>query len=230
MGPQQAIPNPFGVTVFGSAVTRIAPDIASIQACVSAVEQRPRDAFAKAKQGARTVQEYLRTVPAADFGASRLALTQKTRFVDGASQFAGYEAKISFRVRLSELDHVDEIAEALVASGANQIESLTFETTRLRELRAETRRLAVAAAFDKARDYCQAAGVALGPVRHIEDVDPRAPAAHAVVPGGAAADHDSDDRALDASLIEVGAAVYLAFEIAADDGRPQPPASALTHS
>lgn len=59
--------------------------------------------------------------------------------------FAGYQAKISIRISLSELDGVDEIAEKLVLAGANEIERISFETTKLREIRAEARRLAKAA-------------------------------------------------------------------------------------
>ena len=40
-GPQQAITNPFGITVFGSSVSRVAPDIASIRAAVSVLEPKP---------------------------------------------------------------------------------------------------------------------------------------------------------------------------------------------
>jgi hypothetical protein len=37
-GPQQAIANPFGITVFGSSIARVPPDMASIRAVVSVHE------------------------------------------------------------------------------------------------------------------------------------------------------------------------------------------------
>jgi uncharacterized protein len=214
VGPQQAVPNPFGITVFGSAVIRVEPDLASIRASVSAVEQKPAEAFTKARRGGRSVQDYLRTLRDAEFGASRIALTRAFRFTNGSNQFVGYEAKISFRIRLSDLDQVDKITEALVEAGANEIESVSFETSRLREVRAEARRSAIRAALDKAKNYCEAADVTLGAVRHIEDVNPMTLRMHEHMPrgggGGALAETDSDDGALDPSLIEVGAAVYVA--------------------
>ena len=60
IGPQQAVTNPFGITVFGSSVSRVPPHIASIRAAVSVLEQKPADAFSASKKSARDVQEFLR--------------------------------------------------------------------------------------------------------------------------------------------------------------------------
>ena len=90
------------------------------------------------------MQDYLRTVQHVEFGVSRAALTTHMRFVNGAQQFAGYYARISFRISLAELDRADEIAEGLVAAGMNEIERISFETSKLKEERAEARRMAVA--------------------------------------------------------------------------------------
>jgi uncharacterized protein YggE len=94
-GPQQAVTNPFGITVFGSSITRVPPDIASIKAAVSIVEQKPADAFFISKKHARAVQEFLRKQNVAEFGASRVALTRTIKMVNGVQQFAGYQARIT---------------------------------------------------------------------------------------------------------------------------------------
>ena len=47
-------------------------------------------------------------------------------------------------------------------AGANELTSVTFQTTRLKEVRADARRRAVAAAREKAELYCSAAGVSAG--------------------------------------------------------------------
>jgi uncharacterized protein YggE len=213
-GPQQAITNPIGVTVFGSATNRVYPDLVSIRGSVSSLEQKPSDAFSKAKRGARSVQDYLGTVQNAEFGVSRAALTREMRFVNGAQQFAGYNARISFRISLTELDRADEVAQGLVAAGMNEIERISFETSKLKEERAEARRMAVAAAVEKAENYCSAADVALGPIIHIEDVNPTVLQAHGHhAPHGPAAPEEDERGALDPSLIDIGGAVYVTFEI-----------------
>jgi len=213
---QQKIPNPFGITVFGSALKRVAPDVASIRASVSIIEKEAAAAFSKAKRGAQSVQEYLRKANITDFGTSRVALTRQLRFVNGVQQFIGYQAKISLRLMLDDLDHVDEMAERLVLAGANEIERIAFETTKLREVRAEARRKAMAAAFEKARNYCAAGGVELGRILHIEDVNPltvQAQEGHLARGSMPHIEEDDETRAIDPSLIEVGAAVLVAYAI-----------------
>jgi uncharacterized protein YggE len=214
-GPQQAITNPFGVTVFGSAINRVHPDLVSIRGSVSCLEQAPSHAFSKAKKAARTVQDYLQRLKIAEFGVSRAALTRQTKFVQNAQQFAGYQAKISFQISFKELDRADEVADGLVAAGMNEIERMSFETSQLKEERAEARRMAVGAAIEKARNYCSAAAVGLGRVLHIEDVNPmtvqgqQARGLHALP----TIQEDSDGPSLDPSLIEIGGAVFVTFEI-----------------
>jgi uncharacterized protein len=214
-GAQQAITNPFGITVFGSSISRVPPDIASIRAAVSVLEQKPSDAFSTSKKSARAVQEFLRKKNVAEFGTSRVALTRTMKFVNGVQQFAGYQARISFSILVKELDHVDELAEGLVSAGANEIERVVFETTKLKELRSEARRMAMSAALDKAKNYCAAGGVELGQILHIEDVNPLSLKAE-IARGGHGAgkdvnEYDGDAQAFDPSLIEVGAAVFVSY-------------------
>ena len=214
MDPKQAIRTPFGVTVFGSAISRIAPDLASLKVSVSRLEQKPADAFARARQGSQAVQECLRKARISEFGASRITLAQKHRFIGNEMKFLGYEAKVSFHVVLTELDRVEELLTALVTAGANEVDSVSFETTRLKEVRSEARRRAVAAAFDKAVNYCAAAGVSLGAVLHIEDVNPTVlQGREGHVRTEPQIDDDEGTRAFDPSSISVGAAVFVAYEI-----------------
>jgi uncharacterized protein len=216
-GPQQAITSPVGVTVFGSATNRVQPDLVSIRGSVACLEKKPPDAFTKAKQAARSVQDFLHRLKIAEFGVSRASLARQLRFVQGEQQFDGYAARISFRISFRELDRADEIAEGLVAAGMNEIERISFETSRLKEERAEARKMAVEAAVEKARNYCSAAAVALGRVLHIEDVNPMAVQANQARGGGAhgssGIQDESDGAALDPSLIEISGAVFVTFEI-----------------
>src|SRR5215212_2865271 len=161
-----------GVKVFGSAVVRVAPDTASIVVAVSRLEPKPEAAFAKAREGAQGVTAYLHKAGVQDFGSSRVTLSQEFRYANGENKFVGYQAKIEFHVVLREMDKVDAVLAGLIAAGANTLTSVTFQTTRLKELRAEARRRAVAAAREKAELYCGAAGIAAGRVLAIEDVNP----------------------------------------------------------
>jgi uncharacterized protein YggE len=84
----------------------------------------------------------------------------------------------------------------------------------------QARRLAVEAAKEKAAVYAEAAGVVLGSVIHIEDVDPQRLQARSQFHVGGLGqlprdpmEHDAAKESLDPKAIEVAAAVLLAFSL-----------------
>jgi len=203
---------PSGINVFGSAIIRVAPDIASLKFGVSRLEQKPRDAFNAARKGSKNVQEYLSKANINDFGSSRIMLSQSFRYINGESKFMGYQARVEFHVLLHDLDKLEEVLTSVVDAGANEITSTDLQTTRLKQLRAEARQKAVIAAREKAENYCQAAGVKLGEVRYILDINPdelRGREGHVVrepMP-----DEDVLVKAFDPGSIVVGGAVKITF-------------------
>ena len=171
MNNTQAIQNPLGVTVFGSAVLRVEPDIASLNFTVSHLEQHPKDALAATRETAQKVSQYLAQAGLANVGSSRINLSQSFRYIGGENKFLGYQAEVTFHLSLTDLDRMEEILVGVVDEGVNKIQ-VDFRTTRLKELRMDARRRAILAAREKAEVYCEAAGVTLGTVIHIEDVNP----------------------------------------------------------
>ena len=209
-----------GVKVFGSAVVRVAPDTASIAVAVSRIEKKPAAAFAKAREGAQAVTAYLHKAGVKDFGSSGVTLSQEYRYADDEDKFVGYRAKVEFNVVLREMDKVEPVLSELIAAGANVLHSVTFQTTRLKDLRADARRRAVAAAREKAELYCAAAGIAVGPVLAIQDINPEVVTGHSHSEGhtdreAAPADDTGEPGAIDPGAIVVGAAVNIVYGIAA---------------
>jgi uncharacterized protein YggE len=206
-----------GVRVFGSAVVRVSPDTASIVVAVSRTEQKPEAAFTKARQGAQAVSAYLHGAGVEDFGSSRITLSQEFRYANGEQRFIGYQAKIAFTVVLRDMDQVDRLLSGLIGAGANELTSVTFQTTRLKELRAEARRRAVGAAWEKAQLYCDAAGVTLGAVVAIEDQNPEVLTGRSeghVYMEPLPVDDTGDPSAIDPGAITVGAAVKVLYRLA----------------
>lgn len=209
---------PHGVKVFGSAVVRVAPDTASIVVAVSRLEQKPEVAFAKARDGAQNVTAYLHKIGVKDFGSSRVTLTQEFRYINGENKFVGYQAKLEFNVVLREMDKVEAVLTGLIAAGANILTSVSFQTTRLKDLRADARRRAVVAAREKAELYCTAAGVAVGPVLAIEDVNPetltnRGEGSMHTYREANPVEDAGEPGAIDPGAIAVGAAVNVVYGI-----------------
>ncbi|MEV7682426.1 SIMPL domain-containing protein [Streptomyces sp. NPDC088341] len=85
--------------------------------------------------------------------------------------FRGYECTASFVVEPRELDTLETVLVDIVEAGANQVDGVEFDVSTKKELRAQARTAAVAAAREKAALYAEAAGIRLGPVIHIKDVD-----------------------------------------------------------
>ncbi|GAA1819534.1 hypothetical protein GCM10009682_45100 [Luedemannella flava] len=112
------------------------------------------------------------------------------------------------------LDDVEPLLVDVVAAGANEIEGVDFDVLAKRELRAEARRKAVAAARAKADLYAEAADVRLGVVVHIEDVDPEQSAAGRYRGHAQAVATTAQDLA--PGHIVVSAAVVVGYALARD--------------
>ena len=213
----QSIRNPSGISVFGSYVMRVEPDVALVTFAVAHTKPEPPAAFAATRQAVADVRAYLRDadVPPANVQTSVVNLSADWQGYGKERVFLGYEARTSLSVRLTDLRRFEEILAGVVQAGANQIQGTEFQTTRLLELRAEARRGAFAAARRKGELYAEEAGVRLGEVLHVEDVNPdglRGRESH----GTADAALESEGDGLQASTpgsIQVQAAVQVMFAI-----------------
>jgi uncharacterized protein len=168
----QQITSPFGVTVFGSAIVRTMPDVAVIYLSVSEVKPHPKEAFQAVRKTAQHVQAFLSTAQVKESGSSKVSLTEEYRFQNNENKLIGYRTSVQFQVTISDLNRLEDILTGVVDAGANKIISINYQSARLKEIRAEARTQAFAAAQEKAEVYCKAAGVELGEVIHIEDVNP----------------------------------------------------------
>jgi uncharacterized protein YggE len=206
---------PSGVKVFGSAIVRVTPDTASILVGISRIEKKPKDAFAKARSGAQALHTYLHRAGVKDFGSSRITLSPRFEYNGRENRFVGYEAKIGYSIMLRDLDRVEEVLTGLIEAGANELTSVTFQTTQLKEIRADARRRAVAAAREKAELYGSAAGVSVGRVMAIEDVNPEELSGRyeGHVHREPVIDDPGELMAIDPGAITVGAAVNVVYAI-----------------
>ncbi|WP_430781925.1 SIMPL domain-containing protein [Actinoplanes sp. G11-F43] len=168
------IERPWGVTAYGAASVKSKPELVRTQFRVVRLEQTPSDAFAAANEAVRAVRQTLRRhdVPDSAVERSRLDLTSSWDGYGPNRKFLGYRCQAAFVVETGNLEDIQQLLVDIVAAGANEIESVDFDVAGKGEMRAEARRRAVAAARRKAELYAEAAGVRLGPVVHIEDVDP----------------------------------------------------------
>jgi len=76
----------------------------------------------------------------------------------------GYNLTQEIQVKVRDLDKVEDILDAGIAAGANQVGQLTFDIDDPSGLKKQAREKAFATAKEKAQDMAKAAGVGLGRV------------------------------------------------------------------
>ncbi len=212
----QQITEPIGVTVFGSTIIRVQPDIAVLNFAVTRTKSTPQDAFKSLHEGTASVRQYLAESAIQDVQSSRVQLSTEHEYIDGKHQFVGYKARTEFTVLLNKLDQLEAILTGIIAAGVNSLGSVDMQTTQLKDYRAQSREQAISAARTKAELYCKAADVKLGKVLHIEDVNPDSLRGYE---GHSYSEMELDEmdtiQAFDPGSIPVKAAVMMSFAIEA---------------
>jgi len=168
----QMVEHPWGVAAYGAASVKATPDLMRARFRVVRLEPTAAQSFATASDAVRSVRQTLRQHGVPDSSIQKSQLDLKSSWTFGSDRrFLGYECQAAFVVETRDLDGVQQLLVDLVEAGANEIEGVDFDVVGKADLRAEARRQAVATARRKAELYAEAAGVRLGPVLHIEDVD-----------------------------------------------------------
>ncbi|MEU7316155.1 SIMPL domain-containing protein [Streptomyces sp. NPDC007083] len=176
---QTKIDNPWGISVYGAASVNATPDLVRLRIAVDRTEQTAAAAFGSAREGVAALRRTFRDhgVPDAAVSSSQLGLRTEWEGYNANRKFLGYRCQADFSVTLTEMDALEPLLVAAVEAGANRVDGVDFDVRDKPGLRARARTEAVTAARRKAELYAEAAGVSLGAVVHIEDVDPEGPLA-----------------------------------------------------
>lgn len=154
------------ISVTGEATIAVTPDIATIDGGVTSVAKTAREA---ADANNTTMGAVLLALKAAGlsekkFQTSRLSLQPQSgnRTPNGPTQIISYRATNHVVVTLHDVSKVAGVIDTLVATGANEIGSISFSVEQTSKLLDEARAQALADAQRKAEIYAKAANVALG--------------------------------------------------------------------
>jgi uncharacterized protein len=211
----QSIQRPLGVNVFGSRLIRVEPDYASVRFTVTSTHPEPKDALAETRAAADRARQVLgtRQVKSRDVRASRVSLFQWHEGQGDSRRAVGYRAQIGFQVFVRDLNSVEPLLLELVHAGAKEIESVSYKTSRLVEIRADARAGAMAAARAKAEVYAKAGGQRVGKVLHIEDINPDDIGRRSHLPDLDLSEDEPDSATEVAGSIVVAAAVMACFAL-----------------
>lgn len=209
------IDQPWGISASGQGTASVEPDHAVVTFAINRLTDQTGTSLAEAKAAATEARASLRANGVAD-DAITSSRTNIHSIWDGhgaSRRLVGHQCRIELAARLTPLDIVEACLIDLVDAGADEILSVTYDTTREPELWADARRQAIESARSKAAAYADACEVELGPVVHVEDLD----AANvgmgptrlaAMAPGGGPGDP------LQPGAVVVNAAVVVGFSIA----------------
>lgn len=202
------------LTVQGTAIVRVEPDLASVGFAVSRTAPTPADAFAGVKEASGKVRTFLEAA-SCQIRSSQILLHQEFPRGPSDQRELGYVATARFSLVISELDAVEKLLSEIVSLGVNNLASVEFLTSRLKEIRAEARKKAVSAAKEKATLYCEVAGLQLGPIVGLSEghFDPRQRPGGHVPSSNVSTDVDDRIGTFSPSSIPVGATVTIAFKL-----------------
>jgi uncharacterized protein YggE len=151
---------------------KVAPDMATITFGVTTEAATAQAAMADNARRMTEVFAALRRAGIAerDIQTSGLNLSAQYDYVQNEPpRLRGYQASNRVTVDIMDLDAVGITADAVVAAGVNQIDGIAFGLKDPKVAEDEARRLAVRALQDKAALYARALGVALGPIRSLNE-------------------------------------------------------------
>ncbi len=160
------------LSVTGQGESRIAPDLAVIQLGVSTQADSAAAAMEQNAGQQTAVIEALNDsgIESDEIQTSGINLNPLVDYDDGrAPRVTGYQASNMVSVRVTELDRLGEVLDAIVAAGANEISGIHFQREDGLAAEDDARRDAVEDARHKAGIMAEAAGLELGPVLVIRD-------------------------------------------------------------
>lgn len=160
------------LAVTGQGEARIAPDMAMVQAGVTAQADTAAEAMRQTSAQQATVIVALKAAGVAETGiqTSGLNLNPVMDYGDGrAPRVTGYQASNIVGVRVTEIGNLGTVLDAIVGAGANEIHGISFGREDGADAEDEARREAVADAQHKAEVLAEAAGLELGPVLMLRD-------------------------------------------------------------
>lgn len=163
------------ITVTGEGRVEAVPDMATV--IMGVVTEGDTGAEAMSANSAALAQVFARLraagVEERDMQTSNLSLSprwdNRSSSISGQPQIVGFVASNTVSVRLRDLAQVGTVLDAVVQSGANSFQGISFGLQNPQPVQDEARQKAVRDAIRKARLYAEAAGVELGDIQRITE-------------------------------------------------------------
>src|SRR5258708_5395324 len=159
------------VRVVGTSEVKVAPDLGGISIGVEKENASAGLAKRAADDFARRILAGLRAngIAEKDIQTTFLSLQPQFNYRKGM-RISYFAASQTLTITLRDLSRLDAVVESLIKTGANQVDSIQYQTSDLRKYRDQARDLAVKAAREKAQALAHALGQEVGKAYSIEEV------------------------------------------------------------
>lgn len=153
-------------TVTGEGKVTLSPDIAKIQAGVTAqsasVKQAQQDINKKIKAISDAIKKL--GVDTKDIQTTQYSVHPQYDYRDGRQKITGYEATTTLSIKVRDMEKANDVIDSATANGANQIGGISFDVDDRTKVENEARAKAVEDAKKKAEMAAKTAGFTLGRV------------------------------------------------------------------
>ena len=158
------------INVSGSAVINVQPDQATLQLGVTSNDSSPDGVHAKNTAAIKRVIAAIKAQGVADKDISTDYYIIHPLYNNYDSMtITGYRINNIVAVKLKDVSKVSVVLASALASGANEVIDVRFETTQLRRYRDDARAAAMKAAQEKAQALTSAVGTQVGCVLNIDE-------------------------------------------------------------
>lgn len=219
------------ICVSGNAAVKLKPDQIRITLGITTFHKEARQA--KDENDSKTLRVLAalkkRNLPGTDYQTESFQLApvyEDHRYQDRLDKVVGYSASNYVVVTLRKVDELKELITESIEAGANCVSGIQFETTKLRELRDQARKMAIRAAKEKAELIAAEIGQKIGKARVIQeagDGDSSYAIQNQVMQsgglfgggqgGGRFVDDDSTGDTFAAGEVEIRASVAVTFDL-----------------
>jgi len=168
--PAQQDKTPRTLSVNGSALVTLTPDIAYINIGVHAEDKSAAEAVAQNNSKAQAVSDALKAkgVDSKDILTTNFSIYPQDEYSpDGQKTGTHFVVDNTVYVTLRDLGKIGDVIGAAVDAGANSINGIQFDVADKTPLLAQGRKTAVDNAYQQASELAKAAGVELGSVQSI---------------------------------------------------------------
>lgn len=212
-------PGPRLITVTGEAEINVAPDEVVFDVSVQTINKDLRQAKTQTDERLKKLMELTRKYKIApqDVQTDYIKLEPRYRGGDESRLFIGYAVRKDLVFKLRDVTQAESLLAEVLESGISRINSINFQTSRLRAFKDQARSLAIKAAQEKAVALSREIGQTIGKAYSIEEEVPERSgnSANSMANNNVTFDTDSvnSEGTLSLGQIKISARVTVKFEL-----------------